>query len=169
MNASTLSSHQAGFSLIEVLISVLVLSFGIFGALKMQLNSMQVSQQSGFYSTGMELASEMAEILRGNQQQVQQQILPIHFQAAKTSSTITGSSNEIGSDMVAWFDRLDAAVPNARAVICSDSANSNSLTWECASSEASNNSSVVIKLGWSEQSDTHANPPPRIAMAVTLF
>lgn len=158
-----LSHRIAGFSLIEVLISTLVLSFGIIGTLKMQLNSIHISQQSNFYSTAMELASEMAEIVRSNSAFTQAEFT----QACHNTNC---SSNELVSiDISEWLQRVDAAIPNARTAICRDSApwdnNSNALTWDCASSGAS--SSVVIKLGWSEQNDTERYPPPRIAIAVT--
>jgi len=177
------SLKNSGFSLIEVLISILVLSFGIFGAMKMQLHSIQTSQQSNFYSTAMELASDIAEKMRSNQT-TSTHYFNVNYQSSKDPSDSSETCHDVdcSSDQLAnaaiseWIEQTKTLLPNARAVICRDSApwnsSTNSLTWDCAS--ADNNASVVIKLGWAEQSDTHhvrieVSPPPRIALAVTPY
>jgi type IV pilus assembly protein PilV len=69
-----------------------------------------------------------------------------------------------------WLQHIDAALPNARAVICRDSAPwndaTNNLSWECSNDD---NASIVIKLGWAEQHEVDVNPPPRLAVAVTPY
>lgn len=177
-------SDSNGFSLIEVLISILVLSFGIFGALKMQLHSIQTSQQSNFYSTAMELASEIAEKMR-NQTGLTNStpFLHVHFQSGKERPEPSNdcyaadcSSDQLANAAISeWIQHIDAALPNARAVICRDSApwnsDTNNLTWECASNDE--NASVVIKLGWATQNELDAhkevNPPPRFAAVTPYF
>jgi len=176
------TTGNAGFSLIEVLVSILVLSFGIFGAMKMQLHSIQTSQQSNFYSTAMELASDIAEKMRSNQIN-SSPYLYVRFQSGKNHSEFSNnchaadcSSDQLANtDISEWLEQIDSALPNASAVICRDSSpwnsDTNSLTWDCAS--ADDNASVVIKLGWAEQSDAEENakenPPPRFAVAVTPY
>lgn len=174
---------NAGFSLIEVLISIVVLSFGIFGAMKTQLLSIQMSQQSNFYSTATELASDMAERIRRNPHQANSSpFLNIHFQASDgipestdlchhNSCSLDQSAN---ADMVEWMQNIATALPNARAVICRDSSpwnsSTGSLTWDCSGDE---HASVVIKLGWAEHHSVEehagANPAPRFALAVAPF
>lgn len=173
---------NSGFSLIEVLISILILSFGIFGAMKMQLHSIQTSQHSNFYSTAMALASDIAEKMRSNQT-TSPNYLNVNFQSGKDNSDYREtchdgdcSPNELANATISeWIQQIDILLPNARAVICRDSSpwnsGTNSLTWDCESAE--DNASVVIKLGWAGQSDAHAgtevSPPPRIALAVAPY
>lgn len=180
------TSINAGFSLIEVLISILVLSFGIFGAMKMQLHSIQMSQQSNFYSTAIELASDMAERMRRHHDQLHpansSPFLSVNFQSGEGAPESTGlcydtgcSSDQLANaDIVEWLEHVNTALPNARAVICRDSSpwnsNTGSLTWDCA---ADDNASVVIKLGWAEQNNVEenaaVNPAPRVAVAVAPY
>jgi type IV pilus assembly protein PilV len=182
----TLTTHHlsiydsSGFSLIEVLISILVLSFGIFGAMKIQLLSIQASLQSNFYSTSIELISDIADRMRGNPYKLRldnsNPFLNVHFQSSQNIPTAPEfcytancSTDQLAhADIAEWLQQVDALLPNARAVICRDSApwdsNSNSLTWNCSSDE---NASIIIKLGWAEHNDADANPPPRIAIAVS--
>lgn len=147
-------SDAGGFSLIEVLISILILSFGIFGTLKMQVHSIQSSQQSNFYSTATELALDIAEKIRSNR---------IHIADCVSNQLANAEISE-------WIKHVGSALPNARAVICRDSApwddNTEALTWNCTSTDE--NASVIIKLGWAEKSSGD-DPPPRLAVAVTPY
>jgi len=61
------SNAQTGSSLIEVLISLTVLAFGILGVLGMQAKSVQFNQSAGVYSHAVHLAGDIAERIRSNQ------------------------------------------------------------------------------------------------------
>ncbi|MAR89503.1 MAG: type IV pilus modification protein PilV [Pseudomonadota bacterium] len=68
-----LSSHstrnfksQAGVGLIEVLISVLVLSIGVLGMVAMQTRALQFSQESIYTSQALMMAYDMADRMRAN-------------------------------------------------------------------------------------------------------
>ncbi|MCD6027192.1 MAG: pilV [Solimicrobium sp.] len=182
----------AGISLIEILVSLLILSFGIMGALRMQLSSIQATLHSNFYSIALESAWEMADRIRSNQHQVplasSSPFLTADSRRVTTGSsfsytlensdnltspsschTTSCSSDHLAStDIAEWMQYIHTALPNGRAVICRDNApwnsNMNSLTWDCASSD--DNASIMIKLGWSEDHDKDAFPPPRLAVAV---
>src|SRR2546427_10175686 len=65
-------SQQTGFTLIEVLISVLVLALGVIGAAGMQLVAMRTGQQSGAQSLAVQPATEMADKMRANGKQMDQ-------------------------------------------------------------------------------------------------
>ena len=55
-----------GFSLIEVLISIIVLSFGLLGMVGMQSAALQANREARLQSSAAVLARELAEIIRGN-------------------------------------------------------------------------------------------------------
>lgn len=169
-----------GFSLIEILVSLLILSLGICGALRMQLLSMQTSMQSNLYSTAMELISDMAERMRSNHGSWPSTSLnpftQVQFQSDDDNQSASGScyvarcapDQLAATDIAQWLQQVEATLPNARAVICRDSSPWNSATgelnWDCA---VDDNASIVIKLGWADQHDADVNPPPRLAVAVS--
>ncbi len=146
-------SNMSGFSLMEILISLLILSLGILGTIKMQVNTMQVARQTTYYSDAVQLATEMADQLR----------------ARKLHPTATQEITE-------WLQRTNQALPNARAVICRDASpwnsETHSLRWNCSTSNEdssnppNNNVSIIIKLGWTDPTDRDSSPPPRVALAV---
>jgi len=57
---------QLGASLIEILITMLIVSFALLGIAGMQLTSIRYSQSSGFRETAVNLAETMAEKIRSN-------------------------------------------------------------------------------------------------------
>jgi len=182
-------AQRAGFTLIEVLISILVLSLGIIGAIKMQMIAIQTTQQSNYFSTAVELATEMADKMRGNDDQMRSSsslFLKVNFQAsqdniesAATCFNVNCAPEQMAqSEIAEWLQQIRTALPNARALICRDDApwdgGNQRLTWNCAASGSK--SSAVIKLGWTEKNEALQTeqtgsviPPPRLAIAVTPY
>ncbi|WP_309678872.1 type IV pilus modification protein PilV, partial [Polaromonas sp.] len=55
-----------GFSLLEVLISIIILSFGILGMVGLQAAALQSNREARLQSTASSLARELAEMMRNN-------------------------------------------------------------------------------------------------------
>lgn len=64
------ASSQRGFTLIEVLISILILSVGLLGAAAMQLQSLKFTQGSQWRSQANFLAYDIVERIRANRTNV---------------------------------------------------------------------------------------------------
>lgn len=157
-------SRKDGFSLIEVMVSILVLAVGVIGAAGMQLSAMRTSQQSGLHTTALQLAAEMADRMRANDSQMRRPdednpFLALDYSAAKGQATApsmlcysqTCDGDELAEfDLYEWKRRLHAALPAGRAVICRDRAPwdgaAGSLTWDCDG--AGEDGALVIKVGW---------------------
>ena len=60
------SARQRGVGLIEVLIALIVLSFGLLVAVNMQLQSIRTNQDSYYHSQALMLANEMMDRMIGN-------------------------------------------------------------------------------------------------------
>ena len=63
--ASLRNCAQKGFSLIEILVSIVILSFGLLGIVGLQASSMKANREARLQSTGVKLAEEIAELIRG--------------------------------------------------------------------------------------------------------
>jgi type IV pilus assembly protein PilV len=187
MTHPTLSTHNlSGFTLIEVLISILILSIGIIGAIKMQLISIQTTQQSNYFSIAVELATEMADKMRCNGDQMRSTsnpFLKVNFSASKdkieyptTCFDVNCTPDQLASsDISEWLQSIRASLPNSRAVICRDDSpwddSKNSLAWDCT--DSGNKSSVVIKLGWTDKNEVSPNAsqisPPQLVIPVIPY
>lgn len=73
-NALRRSRQQGGFTLIEVMISVLVLLVGLLGVAGMQMLSLQANQGAYFRSQAVYIASEILDAMRANPTAVDQYV-----------------------------------------------------------------------------------------------
>lgn len=189
-----LKLNHAGFSLIEVLISVFVLVLGVIGAAGMQLTALRTSQQSAFQTTALELAAEMADKMRANDSQMKRSDNPfmsVDFRSSENaeptapgtmcySANANCSAEELAKfEIYEWEKRIKASLPGGRAVICRDSlpwdSGADALTWSCSGSSG-NAASVVVKVGWQAKNpdgsliaDAAKQFPPSVALTVEPY
>lgn len=179
----------AGFTLIEVLVAIVVLSFGLLGMVGLQAASLQANRDARLQSTAVVLARELAEMMRGNKDQallgtnnpylIGDLSSPL---GAPTASYCLSIGQNCGADKTAvaqaeltdWLARVDDALPGARVSICRDSAPygaDGTAVWACTSTDTSD--PILVKIGWSRPStktgDTTVNQAsqPSIILPVT--
>lgn len=191
-----ISSHRQtqGFTLIEVLVSVLILSFGMLGLVGMQAFALQSNREARLYSQGINYARELAEMMRGNNQvsiarlaadnpYLTDSLTPPDNTCLTVGSEACDTAKDVAeAQMHDWLSRLDAALPGARVAVCFDSAPYDSTTgqpvWDCTAGSTGNEEIAVIKIGWTmraldtSQNDANAlvraaNNPPQIVIPVT--
>ena len=128
----------SGFSLIEVLISVVVLSFGLLGMVGLQAAALQGNRDARLQSTAVSLARELAEMMRGNKDVALLATNPYTgdfnsnpLAAASPSyclnvgslPTACASSTAIANaQMTEWLARVSSELPSPRVEVCVDSA-----------------------------------------------
>ncbi|SET38863.1 type IV pilus modification protein PilV [Variovorax sp. OV084] len=177
----------AGFSLLEVLVSIIVLTVGLLGASGMLLSAMRTTSESGNFSSAVNLARELSEKTRANK------VIAIKTAAAdnaylldwKSGDTTPGASTagttcisadctnvQLASwDVNNWVQRVDAALPGSRVKVCLDSdpwdTSSSAYKWAC--DPAGRN--LVVKLSWTPRQTNSAlndndaaTRPPRVVV-----
>jgi type IV pilus assembly protein PilV len=156
-------ARSRGFTLIEVLIAVVILSIGVLGALGMQVNAIRMNKEVRFQSVALTMAKELAEKMRGNH------IIAIKTAAADNPYLLATTLNAGTSitaapvncytsqctdgldiakfDIAEWQTRIKEALPSPRVVVCMDSDPFDSAgkpKWAC-----DNNGTVaVLKVAW---------------------
>ena len=164
------SQRPSGFSLIEVLISIVVLSFGLLGMAGMQAASLQANREARLQSSAVVLAREVAEMIRGNKAIGLATTVtanpylgsfsspltatdPKYCLNVATGTTACADATEIAkAQMTEWLARVDSQFPGARVSVCFDSApfDANGLPqWACT---AGAGGLMVVKLGWTRGS-----------------
>ncbi len=159
----SLQTRQRGFTLVEVLVSVVILSIGVLGAVGMQAASLQSNREVRYQVIAASMARELAEKMRGNH------VIAIKPAVAdnpylldttlSASSTLTAptpncysASCPTGLNVAAWdiYDlqvRLRDALPSPRIRICLDATPFTSAgvaQWTCSNS----GDVAVLKLAW---------------------
>ena len=154
------SVHQTGFSLVEVLVAIIILSLGMLGAVGMQSAAMQSNKEARNQAAAITFARELGERMRGN-----------HTVAIKTAAadnpflfdtktdpipTISVNCFTTGCpvlkdaatwDVVDWQTRVQAALPTPRVKVCFDQSPYDSdgvAKWACTD----DGDLSVVKMSW---------------------
>ena len=156
---------QLGFSLIEVLISVLILSVGMLGAVGMQATAMKSNKEARNQAIGIVFARELGEKMRGNHtvaiiKSVVPADNPYVFDVTLEANTViappvvncftVGCPTPMETaiwDVADWQGRVQAALPTPRVKICFDDAPFNASgvgKWDCTDV----GDVAVLKMSW---------------------
>lgn len=164
-----------GFSLLEVLISIVILSFGLLGMVGLQAAALQANREARLQSTASSLARDLAEMMRGNKDvgllatgnpYLGDFTSPLTPTTASycmnvaigttpcTGATVLATNTAIANaQMTEWLSRVDSQLPGAHIKVCVDSApfDSGGLPqWNCTSTGTG--ATTVIKVGWTRGS-----------------
>lgn len=161
-----------GFSLIEVLVSIIILSFGLLGMVGLQAAALQSNRDARLQSVAGTLARELAEMMRGNTFVA---ILPMgatnpylgDFTSPLTPVTANYCLNTAAgtpacanntavaqAQMTEWLARVNDALPGARVSVCVDGSPYNAQglpQWGCVAG-AGVRPNTYIKIGWTRGS-----------------
>ncbi len=173
LRSSTPHRREAGFTLLEVLVAVLVLAFGVLGMSGLQAASMQANKDARQQSSAVRLARELGEMMRGNKDVAIQTTAAanpylVDFSGSLPTTTpdcfaspCTSTLQVAQSDLRNWLSRIQGTttlpgeLPNARVVVCFDATPYNATTgrpqWTCSNSGGT----VVVKIGWTRHTTDH--------------
>lgn len=186
MRAAALPNKQTGFSILEVLVAIVILSIGMLGAVGMQAAAMQSNKEGHYQAVATTLARELAEKMRGNNGVATKTVAaqnPFLMDVTLTDSftiatpapnCFTGNcitALELAAwDAADWQARLKTALPTPRVVVCFDSTPfkaSGEPDWDCDNL----GDTSVVKLGWTRtdtqgqlQSTQSATAPPPLVV-----
>ena len=164
--------HPKGFTLIEVLVAIVVFSFGLLGMVGMQAFALQANREARLQSQATSLARELAEMMRGNMQIAAKTTSadnpylgtfsagslnlssPSYCLNVSNASTGCTSTAQVASaQMSDWLARVDTTLPGARVSVCLDGSpfTSDGLAqWTCSAAGA--DEIIYIKIGWTQVS-----------------
>lgn len=173
---------SAGFSLVEVLVSIVVLSVGLLGAMGMLLAAARTSNEAATFTAAVNLVRDLSEKARMNKGVAARNGAANAYlverwaegtasrAAGPTCATVAAPCNAAqlaAWDMREWKQRVAAVLPDARVSVCFDDAPwseaANAYVWPCSHTGRS----VVVKLGWTPRGAAVADngtAPPRLVM-----
>lgn len=112
---------SGGFTLLEVLVSVLVLSIGLLGLAGLHVTALRNSQSSYFRSVATQLAYEMADRMRANAQGIRDG--NYNNGAGTNDNCETGACTPAqlaGYDITQWRNALSGKLPDTRTANAND-------------------------------------------------
>lgn len=182
---------NTGFSLIEVLISMIVLSIGVIGTVGMQVTALRTIQQSAFQTRASQIAADMADAIRASMLKAGGNGEAISFPQLdyKASNEVEPTPPAslcyvkvcdpqayVDFEIYEWKKRIHSDLPGGRVMICYDAQPweeaTKHLKWSCNGAPGSD-APLVIKLGWQLKNpdgslvkDAEDGYPPSVALAV---
>lgn len=140
---------QSGFSLIEVMVSFLILGVGLLGMGTMVSNGVKMNQTAHHRTTSIVLAQDMADKVRANRST---DYTSISEASSDSSCILSGSANLAACDSLAetdvaiWEEAVAQALPGGKAEICKDDTpmdGKSPTEPECDGGDA-----IAIKIWW---------------------
>jgi type IV pilus assembly protein PilV len=168
--SSPSSRHVDGFTLLEVLVAIVVLSFGVLGVVGLQAAALKANKEARYQSAAVALGRELGDMMRGNKRvaldaNASQNPYLVNFTGTLPSTTADCfNAGPCASDLAVaefnmreWLARVQLVLPDARVVVCFDDFPYDSdgkPTWACtpAGGSAVTGGGVVVKIGWARQS-----------------
>ena len=124
--------NQNGFSLLEVLISIVVFSFGLLGLAGLQLFSLSSNQSANVRSTATTLAYDMADRMKANMAGVvagkyngiagtDNACEAVHFDDAHPAPATCTVAQLAQDDVYDWKKTVAGLLPGGTGTVCIDS------------------------------------------------
>lgn len=180
----------AGATLVEVLVSILVLSIGLMGTAGLLVNSMRAVSETGNSTGASTYARELSELMMANRNIALSTVNNPYLFDSTTgwpASTVDCKTNACTAadralwDVSEWSKRVQNAgstgtggIPGAKVRVCFDSLTANAGTafqWNCSPGP---NAPLVVKVAWASrdatgqvENTTAAAPVPRAVFVVT--
>lgn len=176
---STLSAqaHQTGFTLVEVLVSLVILAIGLLGTAGLQVASLRSNQLAGQSSQAVAIARDFQGVLQTLRPTTTtiSTLLPndacgsgidcldstVYSLVARnckgTSATCTTEADLIDFHYSELIHRIKTELPNGRAVLCYDSTPKDSsgafaglYHWDCTGTggASATGALLLLKIGW---------------------
>lgn len=149
---------QWGTTLMEVLVSMLVLSFGLLGMAGVQSVSLRNNQAAYYRTQATMLASDIIERMRANKIGVDNDAYDdVAGGATAACFTTAGCTpNQMAAqDIITWDTAVAAALPGGVGVVCLDSTGNDGTAAAMACDGVGN--IYAVKVFWDDNRDGTAN------------
>jgi type IV pilus assembly protein PilV len=163
-----------GFTLLEILVAIIVLSFGLLGMVGIQAMALKSNNDAKQQSTAVQLAGELSDMMRSNKAiavgltpAANPYLVANYFGGSNTVSNppemctgtygCTSTINVARWEMYDWLTRVNDTLPGARVQVCYDNAPYTTSAlgglpqWGCSGTPAAGGS-ISIKIGWIRES-----------------
>ncbi len=164
--------RQRGFTLAEVLVTLVIFAFGMLGVAGLQISSLGSMDSAQFRSVASMKASELAERIRANPGAGYPAATPAdhkchvaHYASRNVPPADCSPAQLAADDMMDWGQELAGRLPQGRGAVCIDSTPEDG-TPAAPACDGSGNV-LAIKVWWTERpKSAAANPPKLLTMSM---
>lgn len=152
---------SAGFTMLEVLISIVVIAFGLLGVAGLQAFAIKNNQSASMRITASTLAMDMVDRVHANWAavNVEAPLVPAYNNpnvsdygtAVSACTTASGCTNQqmAQNDLYEWAQLVAAALPNGQGIVCIDISPNDGVSATDPQCDATNSiDNYVVKIWW---------------------
>jgi len=160
-----MEARTKGFSLVEVLVAVALLSFGLLGMMGLQASALKFTRDARLQAVAVGFGRELGEMMHANVAVAAQPenpylgvfsgdpLMPERASNCLNSGNACASPIDVAhAQMSDWLARVGAALPGAQVTVCADDDpyDAHGLpVWNCAAPPpAAARGAIYIKIGW---------------------
>ena len=165
-----MKSSIGGFTLLEVLVALVVLSIGLLGLAGLQLTSVTNTRDAYYRSQALMLSYDIADRMRANLTGVENDdydaITGAAVAACRTTAGCTPAQLAT-DDVFLWRQSLNATLPTGQGIVCLDSDVTDDVAVAAASDCDGSGNQYVVKIWWDQ--DRSGAIDPLVERVVTVF
>lgn len=113
--------QHKGFSMIEVLIAILILSIGLLATAAMQMNALQNTSNSEFRTQAINLVMDMTDKMQANYSQVLKDAATTPYDPNNACAGGDTACSNAKLEYTNWIAQVTVALPGGNAIVCRDS------------------------------------------------
>ena len=167
-------NRQSGFTLIEVLVSVVVLSIGLVGVAGLQAVSLKNNQSAFMRSQATALAYDMADRMRANVLSATTGLYDPTAAATTSGCTSTSGCSEqqmAENDLAEWNAAIATYLPMGQGYVCVDSTPNDGTGFGDPQCDGAG-TLLAVKIWWDDDRDgainTTSTNTERLAITIQL-
>ena len=163
MRARQSVSSVSGFTLLEVLISIVVIAFGLLGIAGLQAFALKNNQSAGQRMTTTMLAIDMVERVWSSSANFRPFYSEANISAYQTlvPSCVTSAgctpAQLVQNDLAEWQARVAASLPSGAGIVCKDASPDDGIDAANPQCDLNANAPYVVKIWWLDNRDRTAN------------
>jgi type IV pilus assembly protein PilV len=123
------SATQRGFSMIEVLVSLLVLSIGLLGLAMLQVQGLKFNSDAYVRTQATILAYDLMDRMRANNKAAEAGSYTVAIPTAAVTGCCTSGADRAKQDLYEWYGTLTTTLPGASATISGASSTTIIIRW----------------------------------------
>jgi type IV pilus assembly protein PilV len=170
-------SGVSGFTMLEVLISIVVIAFGLLGVAGLQAFALKNNQSASLRSVATVLASDMIDRVKGNSQAGTDDFYNEASSESATPAAVAGCVNTAGcvardlaaNDLFEWKALVAAALPGGVGMVCRDNDIDDGAFTGPGDPKCSNSGSQLVVYIWWRDDRTRGNTAGTVSRFATQF
>ena len=151
---------QRGFSLLEALICVVLITLAFLGSAGLHLASLRDTQTSGQVTQASQLAGDLVERMRPNFRSIN---LYTTTSAALVSTCNVAAgctaAEMVANDLAEWNAQLVARLPNGRGVVCRDASPNDGTAPTSSGCSGGATDPIAVKIWWTLRDQASGSGP----------